>query len=642
MKKTLLFTCAIILLYNLSVFAQVPSFSYRSPNVFDVGTQIKTLYAAGSAYDPGVGYNQVAVKVTGTYTMPYATAADGAGNVYIADVNANKVFKIPPGGNAVSIGSGFFHPSALAVDLSGNVFVADAGSGTIKKITAQGGAVTNFSTGFYNPLGVAVDTVGNVYVSDNKRNTVSKIPAAGGAATVIGTGFNGPVGIAATPGGDVYVADAQNSAIKKIKADGSGTVLVSDLFYFPTGVSVDNAGNVYVADYGYNTIWTLKAVVGKTALASRSPIGIGGKLNKPFGLCIDPFGVLYVAETGTKAVKMLKPTSGFFINRALPNGLVLDCATSFITGTPVVESPTKTYVVVEYNDKGRGDASFSIKVGPHIVPDQASDLAVVDITATSARVTFKDGALSGRAVFLLEGTTGVVDPRPGPQPEPNHPGYTIYQGYVGGANNTAGNSIGGWVCYANGLNGGNLLPNGQIVSQNTKGRADGATLKGLKPNTTYRVTVVEYNQFWTTNPPQVGTWLTQGQYPVNFTTLPNPPTLSAAPVKTNELIGVVQPGERLDVAEPIVNPALSPNNDGRNDVLFIEGISAFAQNKLTILDQSGDKVFERARYDNSNGAFDGHSSINGKQLQAGTYFYVLEYVQNKVSKRKTGYIVMKY
>jgi hypothetical protein len=61
-----------------------------------------------------------------------------------------------------------------------------------------------------------------------------------------------------------------------------------------------------------------------------------------------------------------------------------------------------------------------------------------------------------------------------------------------------------------------------------------------------------------------------------------------------------------------------------------------------IIDRSGTIIFEAAGYDNNNKVFDGHSSINGRMQQPGTYFYSLDYVANGQNRHKTGYIILKY
>jgi hypothetical protein len=93
----------------------------------------------------------------------------------------------------------------------------------------------------------------------------------------------------------------------------------------------------------------------------------------------------------------------------------------------------------------------------------------------------------------------------------------------------------------------------------------------------------------------------------------------------------------------VVHQGLSPNGDGSNDFLYIEGISAYAGNKLSIMNTGGALVFETKDYGkDGNHTFDGHSNKTGALLKPGTYFYALEYQVEKQNKRKTGYIIIKY
>ncbi len=91
-----------------------------------------------------------------------------------------------------------------------------------------------------------------------------------------------------------------------------------------------------------------------------------------------------------------------------------------------------------------------------------------------------------------------------------------------------------------------------------------------------------------------------------------------------------------------VHNGLSPNGDGINDYLVIDRITNYPNNKLTIVNPNGAKVYETSGYDNNFNHFDGHSSVNGTLMQAGTYFYELDLNVNGETKRVVGYIVLKY
>jgi gliding motility-associated-like protein len=107
---------------------------------------------------------------------------------------------------------------------------------------------------------------------------------------------------------------------------------------------------------------------------------------------------------------------------------------------------------------------------------------------------------------------------------------------------------------------------------------------------------------------------------------------------------VVQPTDRAAIENDgiLVHQGLSPNGDGINDVLTIDGITQYPNNQLTIIDRSGSLIYQAKGYNTISKVFDGHSSINDRLLQPGTYFYSLDYVVNGQSKHKTGFILLKY
>jgi len=113
------------------------------------------------------------------------------------------------------------------------------------------------------------------------------------------------------------------------------------------------------------------------------------------------------------------------------------------------------------------------------------------------------------------------------------------------------------------------------------------------------------------------------------------------------------PDAAVAVEQPISNPLLaedgivvhqgvSANGDGLNDFFKIDGITAYPDNKLLIMNRNGNLVYEARGYDNVSRKFDGRSNKTGALQLPGTYFYSLEYVVNGTIKHKTGYIILKY
>lgn len=164
----------------------------------------------------------------------------------------------------------------------------------------------------------------------------------------------------------------------------------------------------------------------------------------------------------------------------------------------------------------------------------------------------------------------------------------------------------------------------------------------------------ETNSALTTQPTITTTATTSspvGTYPItasgavdaNYTITYVAGTLTINP-STAALVSVVNPLHEtyVPVDEPSVRPALSPNGDGINDVLHIDNIESYPDNKVTLMNRNGNTIFEITGYDNQNKVFDGHSNITKEMQRPGTYFYVLEYKVNGELKRKTSYFVIKY
>ena len=212
-------------------------------------------------------------------------AFDGAGNLYVSDAGQHRIKKVTPDGYITNLAGGaaigfidakgpaaaFTRPWGIGVDKQNNVFVADIDNQRIRKITPDGNVTTlagNGSIGsidgpgatatFTNPVGLTVDALGNVFVTSG--NEIRKITPLGVVSTVAGTGtqgsvdgngmqasFNGPGGIAVDADGNLYVADTGNNKIRKIAPDGTVTTLAG------TGQAGDSDGPPVVPDPATNT-----------------------------------------------------------------------------------------------------------------------------------------------------------------------------------------------------------------------------------------------------------------------------------------------------------------------------------------------------------------------------------------------------
>jgi gliding motility-associated-like protein len=97
----------------------------------------------------------------------------------------------------------------------------------------------------------------------------------------------------------------------------------------------------------------------------------------------------------------------------------------------------------------------------------------------------------------------------------------------------------------------------------------------------------------------------------------------------------------IDVAgEIVVYNALSPNDDKKNDFLYLQFIDVLSpKNQLSIYNRWGDEVFSITDYNNDTRKFAGLTT-DGTKLPSGTYFYKIALLST--SEIKTGYLELKY
>ena len=157
---------------------------------------VTTLAGSGiGAYADGTGSNAY-------FNLPEGVVVDGSGNVYVADTENNRIRKVNPSGvvttfagngnKGYSDGTGtaasFARPSGITMDGSGNLYVGDVENNRIRKVSPSGVVTTLAGSGnrayadgtgtaasFSYPKGVAVDGSGNVYVGDQSNHRIRKI-----------------------------------------------------------------------------------------------------------------------------------------------------------------------------------------------------------------------------------------------------------------------------------------------------------------------------------------------------------------------------------------------------------------------------------------------------------------------------------
>jgi sugar lactone lactonase YvrE len=300
---------------------------------------------AGAAGQRG---NTDGTGATARFDGASGIVGDGAGNLYIADIDNFTIRKIVIATGAVTTFAGagqpgsadgtgaaarFFYPSSITSDGAGNLYVTDSANQTIRRVVIATGAVTTLAgtagqagvangTGaaarFNFPSGIASDGAGNLFVADNNNNNVRKVVIATGAVTTFagaagagsadGTGaaavFRFPSGIASDGLGNLYVTDTRNYTIRKLvvatkavttlagevdqsgRVDGTGAAA---RFEYPSGIATDGAGNLFVADLSSSNIRNI-------AIATGAVTTLGQIAGVPSGMASDGAGNLFVAD----------------------------------------------------------------------------------------------------------------------------------------------------------------------------------------------------------------------------------------------------------------------------------------------------------------------------------------------------------
>ena len=328
---------------------------------------ITTVAGTGRRGSGGDGGPAVAAQLR----APYGVALDGAGNLYIADTANQRIRKVDAAGVITTVagfgrrGSGgdgdpattaqLYDPTGVALDGAGNLYIADSQNQRIRKVDAAGVITTVAGDGprgysgdggpavwarLAVPRGVAADGAGNLYIADTANHRIRKVDAAGTITTMAGTGtesfggssgdggpavdaqLNSPWGLALDGAGNLYIADAGNNRIRKVDAAGVITTVAgrgsigdggaaTGARLGPIGVALDGYDNLYIADFENNRIRKVDAGTGVISTVAGSSGGYSGddgpavaaRLNRPAGVAVDGAGNLYIAEWGNNRIR---------------------------------------------------------------------------------------------------------------------------------------------------------------------------------------------------------------------------------------------------------------------------------------------------------------------------------------------------
>ncbi len=259
---------------------------------------------------------------SGDFVKPCGIAADGLGNIYVADTYNNRIQVFDNSGTFMKTwgqegtGSGSLaRPWDVAVDSESIVYVADTYNHRVQRFDANGvylgqwGQKGKGSGDFYFLSGIAVGPDGTIYTVDAKLNRVQVFDNQGGFLRSWGNkgkgsgSFVSPLGLTVDGSGNVYVADSKMRRVQKFDSQGRFLAAFTDRLTYPVDVAIEpSSGNLLVLDAATHLIWEMNPT-GQSLRSYGGPGRSSGQFVEPYGICADGASSVFVADTGNSRVQ---------------------------------------------------------------------------------------------------------------------------------------------------------------------------------------------------------------------------------------------------------------------------------------------------------------------------------------------------
>jgi len=305
----------------------------------------------------------------------------------------------------------FDGPGGLALDPDGDLFIADTNNHRLRFINAAGTrrivTISGPCCGGEGPARTAqlsdsasasLDGAGNLFVADPLNNRVLRVD---GVLSADGTHH------ASTYAGGNFAEELSGGATAATAPLGDGGPATDAVLRSPRGVAVDGAGNLFIADTGHNVIrmvdpsGTISTVAGLCCDVGRYAEGDEGdaklaRLSAPAGVAVDGTGNLFIADTGSSAIRKVDAVPS-------PDG------TRHITTVAGAYREEKCPTVPRCgrDDGNGGDALEAPLLNPlSVAVDQVGDLFIAD--TYNDRVKKVDAALSADGTHHITTVAGLT------------------------------------------------------------------------------------------------------------------------------------------------------------------------------------------------------------------------------------------
>ena len=261
-------------------------------------------------------------------------SVDRAGNIYIADTNANRVRRIAPDGVITTVAGSGQRPSidtSRCSPLGGGTEAGDGGSASAAKL--------------YGPSHAIVLPNGALLICDEKNNRIRQVAPNGTITTIIGSNLHSffapsipatlspldwPSSIAVDSDGRIYFAELHSNRIARMNADGrlqtiAGTGLPGNgadgpdatrsALSIPSHLAFDRAGNLLVTEQGSHRVRRIAPNGAISTVAGTGTPGFSGdggrataaQLSQPNATAVDAAGNIYIADMGNHRVRRVAP-----------------------------------------------------------------------------------------------------------------------------------------------------------------------------------------------------------------------------------------------------------------------------------------------------------------------------------------------
>jgi gliding motility-associated-like protein len=624
------------------------------------------------------GFADASTPLSASFNTPTAVELDTQGNLYVSDAGNGAVRKITPAGVVSTFARGFNFPRELKADGTGNVYVGDQADNVIKRISPTGVVTVVAGSGarggvdgvgkaasFAETIGMAVDGKGNLFLGESGNSMIRKLVITGytiDKALPAGLTFDATTGkITGTP---TVLWPATDYTITAYNATGSNStvlnlqvvfeiVLKPSIITFPPPVNINiDASNILHPDAtSTNTETPVTYTSSNPAVAY---IGTDGQIH-----VIAP-GVTTITanQAGNENYSPANAVQEVFTIKqdqiiSFPAIAVKStCSADFAAGA----TSSNALIPMVYSNTNPAVATVSATGSIHIVGPGT----------TTITVSQAGSALYNQALPVSQTLT--VNPFITPSVKISPDFYASCDGllltYTATPTNGGNNPTYQWK-----LNGNNSGDNSDVYTSTTLKTGDVITCIVTNNDQCAPVSSPASNPASLSSDPfvtidlsitssattvDVGTpitfkatasanvqiapaytWMVNGQIAGTNSTTFTSNTLSDGDVITCGILVagkcIVNPSVTsnsitvsITIPEKIIIPnAFTPNGDGSNDTWSIAALLSYPNCTVSIYNRYGAAVYQSKGYQYP---WDGR--LNGKQLPAGTYYYIIDTQKN--------------